>query len=248
MRVVAHGAGMPDATCSDLSSRLDAEWAALRRRPAALARARRWGVTVRPVADLDDLLAAVGHRVSTDPADNDRLRVLLQVARTDDLAARVVLQRILPGLLARVRRRGRARRDGVFEELLGAAWISIRTTRHGEGCANLAAALVYDAVHRAFTAPARRRSAGEVALDPASFEEDEESRSPSSLEELLELVADARRHGLSDEDLRLVADLLRTGSAAVVAAERDVTPRTIRNHRARAAHEIRRIACADRAA
>jgi DNA-binding transcriptional MerR regulator len=81
-------------------------------------------------------------------------------------------------------------------------------------------------------------------MDPSSFEEDVDSRLPSSLEELLELIADARRHGLSDEDLRRVVDLLRAGSATVVAAERDVTARTIRNHRARAVHEIRRTACA----
>jgi hypothetical protein len=132
----------------------------------------------------------------------------------------------------------------VFEELIGAAWISIRTSQHGAGCANVAAALVCDAVHRAFTGPSRRRSAGEVVIDPSSFELGADVHVASPLEELVEVLAEARRRGLSDDDLALVRDLLRAGSPAALAAERAVTPRTIRNHRARVAHEIRRTACA----
>lgn len=228
----------------DLSARLDAEWAALRRDPDVLSTVRRWELADRPIGDLDDFLALLGHRISTGDADNERLRAVLALARGDELAARIVLQRILPGLLAKVRDRGRARRDGVFEEVIGSAWISIRTTRHGADCRNLAAALVSDAIHRSFVAPRRRRSATELSMDPTVFEQTVVTEPRSSCEELADVIADARRAGLPDDDVSLLRDLIRTGSAKTVAEERKVTPRTIRNHRARIAHELRRTAAA----
>lgn len=229
-----------------LSALLDHDWAALRRRPAVLARARAWGLTERPIGDLDDLLAATGYRCAPTPERNAVLRALLDVARTDDLAARIVLQRILPGLLAVVRRRARFHHGsgGLLEELVGAAWITIRVAYVAPGSRHVAATLVSDARHRAFVAPARKRSAGEVARDPSAFVESPGHDEPSALEELAELVREARRRGLPAEDVELVRDLVRAESTAAVAAARSVTPRTVRNHRARAVYGIRRLAAA----
>src|SRR5688572_30506938 len=86
-----------------ISGCLDREWAAIRARPRCIARARTWAVTDRPFADLDELLTLAGNRVPPTPATDEVLARLVTVARDDDLAARVVLQRILPGLLATAR-------------------------------------------------------------------------------------------------------------------------------------------------
>ena len=59
-----------------------------------------------PFADLDELLALAGHGTARTPEANAVLGRLVDVAHVDELASRVVVQRLLPGLLAIVRRRG----------------------------------------------------------------------------------------------------------------------------------------------
>ena len=238
---------MPDARDLLLSCRLDREWAALRRRPDVLRAVARWGVSAAPCEDLDALLASTGHRAAAATAGhNELLRRILDRARDDDLAARIVLQRILPGLLAVVRRRGVTHGSaGLLEELIGSAWISIRVAHVAPGSRHVAATLVSDATHRAFVAPRRRRSAREIAVDPVAFGEEPDTTEPTPLEELAGLVAEARRRGLAGEDLALVQDLMRAESTSIVAAGRHVTPRTVRNHRKRAVHSIRRLTGVD---
>ena len=109
-----------------LSLHLALEWRALQARPDAVDRARRWRVTDAPFADLDELLRLAGFGAPHTTAGNEVLRRLARLGRQDELAARVVLQRVLPGLLATVARRRRSP-DGAFEELVGAAWLTIRT-------------------------------------------------------------------------------------------------------------------------
>jgi hypothetical protein len=224
-----------------LSARLDHEWRSLRRRPSAIARARTWGVTAATFADLDDLLVLAGYAGERTPDHNEVLRRLLAIATGDDLAARVVLQRIVPGLLAAVRG-GRRAHDGAFEELVGAAWLSIRSGRIETGSDHLAANIVRDAAYRAFTAPRRRRSASEIAVDPHTLDETPAVTYIGACEELAMLLADARADGVPARDLDLVRDLVVVGSPGRLAALRKVTPRTLRNHRDRAAARLRRVA------
>ena len=144
----------------DTGGRLAREWHRLRTRPEHLDSARRWGLVDHRVASLDEILHAVGYERPPDPADERRLRRLVELAATDELAARVVVQRILPGLLAVVRRR-RGASDNVFEELLGAAWIAIRTFNSARSPRSVAASLISDADYAAFRAAGRRRSSQE---------------------------------------------------------------------------------------
>ena len=135
-------------------------------------------------------------------------------------------------------------RDGLLEELIGAVWISIRTMRMPAEDQHIAAALVLDATHRAFTAPLRRRSASEVTIDPRLLEETPTSNAVSPCEELAEVLVEARRAGLTDGDTELVRQLLALGSTTAVAEARRVTPRTVRNHRDQVTYRIRRLATA----
>jgi hypothetical protein len=224
-----------------LSSRLDREWRALRHDPAALARVRSWALTPAPVGDLDELLVLAGYRVPHTPSRNALLLRLVELAADDDLAARIVLQRLLPGLLAVIRRRRRSS-DGSFEELLGAAWVAIRTCHTERGYQQVAANLVRDAAYRAFTAPVRRLSAREVSVDPRTLDETPAVIEVGPCEELADLLADARACGVDERDLALVRDLVVVGSPGRLAALRKVTPRTVRNHRDRVAARLRRVA------
>jgi hypothetical protein len=224
-----------------LSVRLDREWRDLARRADAVARARSWRVTDEPFGDLDELLLLLGYHTAHTPACNERLLRVVEIGRWDELAARVVLQRVLPGLLAVIRRRRRSH-DGSFEELVGAAWLAIRACRTDTCPEQVAANVVRDAAYRAFTAPRRRKSATEIAVDPHTLEETADVPQIGPCEELATLLADAREFGVAARDLALLRDLVVVGSPGQVAALHEVTPRTVRNHRDRIAARLRRVA------
>lgn len=224
-----------------LSARLDLEWRSLARTPAAVARAAGWHVAPS-VRHLDDVLVACGFGVAHTPATNAALARLVVLARDDDLAARVVMQRILPGLIGVARRR-RSFEVDAFEDLVGAAWLVIRRARPGDK-EQLAANLVRDAAYRAFTAPGRRLSSTEIAVDPRTLDEEPSPDRTGPCEELATLLAEARAMGVPTADLDLFRELATVGSPGRVAARREITPRTVRNHRDRAAARIRRAAAA----
>lgn len=227
----------------DTGGRLALEWTRLRTHPGCLATASGWGLLPSPVTDLAELLTAVGYERPHDADSDDRFRALVLLAATDDLAARIVLQRLLPGLLAVVRRR-RGRGEHVFEELLGAAWIAIRTfnpARHPRG---LAAALISDADYAAFRAAERRRSSDEVPVD-VTLHHVADDRAPSPCDELAEIIAEAARSGIaSDDDLLLIRRLAAGASTEQLAESMQVTSRTIRNRRARITSALRGTALA----
>ena len=227
-----------------LSTRLRDEWSTIRRRPHLVARARRWGVTDEPFADLQELLVLAGFGLPPSAPTNEVLGRLVEVAHDDELAERVVLERLLPGLLAIVRRRPALDAHGSLEELIGAACLAIHAYDSARRPQRVAANLVREASYRAFTAPLRRRSASEVCIDPHALDETPAVVVVSSAEELALLLAEAREAGVDQCDLDLFRALIRHGSPSIVAAERKVTTRTIRNHRDRTAARIRQVALA----
>lgn len=234
----------PSSRCR-FSHDLHLDWDALRRDPAAVRRASAWQVTDRPFGDLDELLVHAGYGVAATPETERTLHALLVHATDDDLAGRIVLQRILPGLLAVVRRRNTGRgTDGAFEELLGAAWITIRTYGRDRRPSCLAAALIGLAAQRAFRSHTRRRSFTELPIDPVTVGNRSRPDADSPCEELAELLGAAREAGIDDEDLAFVRRLLELGSPGLMAEELDVTPRTIRNRRDRITYRLRRVALA----
>lgn len=238
------------ARATSLSASLDREWATLRHRPTAVASANGWRIVRGRIDDLQEVLAAVGYGTTPSVDHDRRLGRLVEVARTDELAARIVLQRLVPGLLSVVQRQGRHDHStlGAFEELIGHAWIVIRVASLPSDASFVAARLVDAARHRAFVGPRRRRSFHEIVVDPSTFAETPEVPDPTALEELAAVLGEARERGLDGEDVTLLRDLLRAESPAALARAREVTPRTIRNHRDRAVHSIRRLTDASSAA
>lgn len=227
-------------------SRLQREWDRLAHRRDAVARARGWNLPVARLDSLDDLLDRTGYGRGSgpDPEANDFLGELVVVGRGDELAARVVLQRVLPGLASSARRRGRTHVDQieVFDELLSCAWTVIRVFPVERRPTHIAANLIRDAEYHAFVKSSRRRT----SVQPVPDHELERAavEHVDAWAELAELIADARRAGVCDDDLRLAAVLAGGATTAEIAAALDVTDRTVRNHRRRVLHELRRVALA----
>lgn len=227
-----------------VARRLSREWQRLRLDPSALRRAEQWRIVEVPLRDLDDVLAAVGFGVARSVEADRRLTDLVAVAAADDLAGRVVIQRLMPGLIAEAtRRRSRSGRSEVLDELVGAAWISVRTYNQARRPGCIAAALLADARHKAFRSVERRRWTDERPTDVLDVVPAAE-REPDPAEELAELFDIARASGVEEPDLDLLQRLLRPHGVDATAAELDVTPRTIRNRRARVARRLRQVALA----
>lgn len=200
----------------------------------------------RAIADRD-LHVLVDATQRDAPGDPEAaLRALVTLAQREQLASRIVLQRLLSGLVAGAARYHRSfDGDDVLDHAVAAAWIAIHRydldRRHGP----TAPALISDAISIAYRDPLRRRAAQpELAADPIGWEDLPALDDRSSLEELAAVVAEARANGVPGEHLDLVCRLVVTGSPTRLATEWSVTTRTIRNRRDRAVAEVRRAVLA----
>jgi hypothetical protein len=242
---------MTQPACSSrFSYRLDAEWNQLRTARASLRRARRWADgdpehpvsrLVADISDLGDVIAAT-HRGATPAGSDDAiLHRLVELARCDELAGRLLVQRLLPGLISRATC-FRDLRGGIdpLELAVPAAWLAIRTFDTDHRRHHIAASLISDAVFAAFRGPLRRRSSTEVTRSPDRFAESSgELITRCALEELADVVRDARCAGVPAADIDLLRRLAQVESPGMLAVERNVTTRTIRNHRDRAVERVR---------
>ncbi len=235
-----------------LAHRLDDEWVLLRHDREALRRAARWHVIDTDLHCLDQVLASIGFgspSVARSCVDHDgaeiRLRRLVELGCDDPLAARVVLQRLLPGLLAVARRRATstARAAEQIDELVAAAWLVIATFNPARRPRNLAAAIVTDADEQAFRRTWRRAAAREVVttlgfdglVDTTPVHADDEVRA------LLRFAADA---GMPASELELIRRLLADETADDLARELALTSRAVRYRRARITGHLRDLALA----
>lgn len=227
----------------NMSARLDREWTRMERRAALVDTVRRWDLTVPgepPIASLDDLLRRAGHRCDATPQSNDVLARLVALAATEPLAARIVLQRILPGLLAIVRDEQQRVPDvDAFDVLLAEAWMSIVRYPVDARDRDIAARLLTDARHRAFTNPRRRRRVPESLCPPRRLDEPDAGDERSPFEELTGLLADARDNGLPERDVEVLAGILTHGSAAQLAVVVRMDARSIRYRRDMAIKRLR---------
>jgi len=191
---------------------------------------------------LDDVLARVGGDRSLPVDDADvALGLVVRLAADDELAARVVLQRILPGLVTAARRRAHASACPtvtVLVELVAQAWIGIRTYPSQRRPIKVAANLVRDAEYHVYTRPSRLRSGSE---QPAELVDDElgavdaTGRHDDQLvptDEVRAALAGARLQGVPAADVDLLGRLVLDGvTPEQLGAELDVTSRTIRSRR-----------------
>jgi hypothetical protein len=235
---------------SPLLRQLDAEWAHLRTSRRALRTARGWSRdcpdhpladVVAEVTDLDDIRRATQRPSGPERSDDAILLALVELARSDELAGRIVLQHLLPSLIIHAKRyRSFTERVDPMGLIVPAAWLAIRSFDVERRRRHIASSLVSDAVFQAFRRPLRRRSSTEQVVAPdAMAARSCDEASPTALDELVTVLHDARRAGVPTGDLDLLRQLVRAGSPGVVARERNVTPRTVRNHRDRAIDRVR---------
>ncbi len=244
---------------SPLAAALIAEWRRLSSCPGSSARVLAWGldeelggsIEIAGDTTLDDVLVRIGFLAGRCDDEADRaLGAVVRRAATDELAARVVLQRVLPGLVAVARRRGRRAGSSqqAFDEVVASAWIVIRRFPLDRRPRKIAANLVRDAEYEAFVRSRRLRSAterpgltAEAELGSTAVFDDEPADAAA---EVAELLLAAHRHGVDEDDLDFVRAWARGLDTAALAARYAVCERTVRNRRRRIAHQLRAVAAA----
>ncbi|MFT7393641.1 MAG: hypothetical protein ACI83Y_001314 [Candidatus Azotimanducaceae bacterium] len=227
------------------SDRLDADWQHTATARRTVRTIRSWAAHV-PTADtarFDQLTDAQELIDATQRSDGDAgnslLLLLVELARHDALAGRIVVQRLLPGLIsAAAKYRFLSETGDPVEEAVSAAWIAIRNYDINRRTRHVAAGLISDAIYLAFRRDARRQVPAETPTEPRLLGERVACPPSPALVELADVVRTARLAGVAAHDLDLIRALVCTGSPGAVARQQCVTPRTIRNRRDRA---IRRL-------
>ena len=193
-----------------LLTRLQREWNLINCRRSTVSRASAWKLTPRAINSLDELLVLTGlGPAPVDPASDDTLRRLVVLAQhDDDLAARVVLQRMLPGLSNCAKRNssGFDTQLDALDELLCEAWTVIRSFPIERRDRYVIKNLLRDCEYRAFLKTRRRMLVQEVT-DPSHLDRAAEADDGGgeSLITLVDLLGRARSAGMDQGDLDLVS-------------------------------------------
>jgi len=233
---------------SALLSELDREWARMRRRPQVLREVRSWSSDpvlapiVADVRDLDDLVGATQPHVIGVRDSDEVLRRLIARARDEELAGRIVLQRILPGLISRARRwDGHRRGPDACDVVIGAAWLAIRRYDVGVRSLHVAPSLIADALWIGLRRGSRRKVEQEIPV-PGSvlMARPAPAHEATPIAALAGTLRAARRAGVPSADLDLMRHIVVAGSPSKAARQCKVSVRTIRNRRDTAAYKIRR--------
>ena len=255
---------------ASILDRLSTEWEHLTVRAADLDAVRQWGLPGGRIHTLDDVLIRSGYRPASpspssssvgsvasagsdasvgsagcdDEVHDAYLLGLLAVARHDQLAARIVLQRIIPALCAFAHRHtpNHAAQLDLLDELIGNAWASIRNYPIERRPRWVVPNLVRDIGFQTIVRPMRRRDATERPTADHNLLDGEQEIDIEPLDELVDLLHDARARGMSQGDLDLICQIVSLNRPANVAAVRQVTARTVRNRRDAIVHRLRDIA------
>jgi hypothetical protein len=221
-------------------SALDLEWSELAASPSARRSVIRWARRHDSLSGLSDLHGVLDRRRDRAQAPAV-LRALAAMAPDDDLAARCLLQALIPGLVCLAARSGNDD-PAALEEMVSLAWERIRTyptTRHGSVAGNvlLDVRKRYRA-HRSIDAPTGTWQHDGDAIDQRPGPDDEVLGRL-----LLEELAAARRDGVvSAPALELIVRTRVVGeSLAEVAASEAVEPQVLCQRRWRAERRLRQL-------
>jgi DNA-binding CsgD family transcriptional regulator len=222
------------------------EWERLSISRPALRKVNSWGLTAEPISHLDEMLVHAGFGRPTDDCAADHvLWKLICRAEHDELAARIVLHRVLPSVLSIAQRRGRIMRGGMsaaLDEVIPTAWMVIRTFPHERRQAKIAANLARDIEYHAFVRETRLRS---VDIDHSGHHYipmlPNTATYVDPAEEIHELISDAATAGLSRRHVSLLRDIANGVSTVDAAKARNLSPRTMRNHKNHAINAFLRV-------
>lgn len=219
----------------------------------------RWRADPRLNApDLNTLLAAAGAGGTAGGAEaDDVLGRLVRRAPGDTVAARTVLQRVLPGLIAAARRRAGAEKivvGSLLDELVATAWTVIVTYPVERRPAKFAVNIVRDSEYLAFVRARRLRHVIEELSGDAltggrapscGADGRREDEAPNASETVDVMLARAEAYGLGGDDLRLLRALYLDGRAVdEVADEHAIGARALRYRRSAAVDRLVRLGAA----
>jgi hypothetical protein len=239
------------AGSAPLVRKLVTEWGTISAQPRTLRTINRWDLPGGPINHLDEVLLRAGYGIDTSYENCDAfLFALVKRAAHDERAARIVLQRILPPLIAIAGRRGHIVHGGfnaAFNEILGQAWILIRQYPVDRRPAKIASNLVRDTEYFAFVRNNRLKR-----LEVESWTDDADEKFVSDDEEVIEpnvelalIIHDAVKRGIRTAPLHLIVRLSSGETLEDIAAEAGVCVRTVRTWRRKAIIELReRTQCA----
>jgi hypothetical protein len=221
-----------------LFAELDADWCAVVASQGARDALARWSddPPLRDAQTLDEVLARTARGSDRMEADLV-LRALMVRAPLDEIAARTVLQAVIPGLVSVARRVGARENPDLEAEIATVAWTEIRGGRLTGRRGSIAGQLLLDVFH---VVSRLRRNDLEHPVAPADLArfaplaDDRDARRPDG-REVLELVARSGR--VPPEQLRLISDAVLDRLPVSVAAHRagvSVKAMTRRRERARA--------------
>lgn len=218
---------------------LDREWGELATSPRARRALMRWVNTNPDLAGNDNLGEVFACR--RDPVRSQPvLKALATLAPDDDIAARTLLQMMLPGLITLAARVGNDD-EAAIDEIISLAWERIRTYPR-QRSSSVAANIILDVrkryrSHRCIEVPDSIELGGDPVDGATSVEDQVLGRL------LIDELGRAQRDGLMSEPV--LATILRTRvldeSLADLAAEQDVTPQLLCHRRWRAEVRLREL-------
>ncbi|MBM3828859.1 MAG: hypothetical protein FJW09_09485 [Actinobacteria bacterium] len=230
------------------------EWTAMCSDRRLLREVNGWGLPGRPIGHLDELLIRSGLDGRSDDDDSDYYLALIQQrATTDELAARVVLQRLMPAMLSIATKRGPITDNGTigaFEAVVSAAWAVIRRYPIARRPVHVAGNLVRDIEYAAFVRDRRLKSAttetvvGDKVLDlvGAHHARANGAHDPvAAAGEVEALLADLARSGLSAADIQMLRSVMHDVNSAEAAGALGINARSVRNRRASALKRAREV-------
>lgn len=240
---------------NSIVSRLSDEWKQIARRPEAIEQANQWNLPGGPVDHLDVVLERCGFDQTGNEEHHDAyLRALVGVAAHDSLAARIVLHRILPGLVSIAVRRAPITANGLtgaFDLVTSAAWLVIRQFPIGRRPRRVAANLLMDIEYLAFVRETRLKSnrnesaternamigieAGRVRIHDRSIDPVADA---TAFDLLLHSFAGS---GISERDLQMLRAVGYGIDSTEAAGVLGLSPRSVRNRRANALERALRL-------
>jgi DNA-directed RNA polymerase specialized sigma24 family protein len=226
------------------------EWSALSIAPSTLKRVNGWGLPGKRVANLDEVLIRAGFGLeATDSVGDQYLFKLVIRAANDELATRIVLQRLLPPLISIAARRGKLARGGFDEALtdtVAQAWIQIRTYPIDKRPIKIASNLVRDSEYFAFVRDSRLKQLavawGGDVIDMIPTPETQ----VNAEDEVANLLTEASKWNLGPRSLSVLQQLADGKSFRSIAEDAGVNIRTVHSWRSTAINELReQMQCAD---
>ena len=128
--------------------------------------------------------------------------------------------------------------DEALQELVSAAWVSVRSFDPTRSPSCLSAALINDAVYRAFKADRRRRDRRpEISVDPQEWR-GLTAVDDDILRRVREIMVEASTRGIDPVNMEALRRVIMTGSTEQVARAMGISPRAVRYRCARVAAEL----------